>query len=68
MRSRMQRAVFSWSQTAKANRKERKEKGRKILKHVAKLIAQTVEQGPRSLADSGRLGIGALGQAQAEVF
>jgi IS5 family transposase len=43
------RAVFSWSQTAKANPKERKEKGRKILKHVAKLVAQTVEQGREAL-------------------
>ena len=49
----MQRAVFSWSQTAKANRKERKEKGRKILKHVAKLIAQTVEQGREALQTVG---------------
>ena len=39
------RAVFSWSQSAKANPKERKEKGSKILKHVAKLVAQTVKQG-----------------------
>jgi len=38
------RAVFNWSQTAKANPKERKEKGRKILKRVAKLMAHTVEQ------------------------
>jgi len=43
------RAVFNWSQTAKANPKERKEKGRKILKHVAKLVAQTVEQSGRAL-------------------
>jgi IS5 family transposase len=43
------RAVFSWSQTAKANPQERKEKGRKILKHVAKLVAQTVEQGREAL-------------------
>jgi len=42
------RAVFNWSQTAKANPKERKEKGRKILKHVAKLVAQTVEQSGRA--------------------
>ena len=37
------RAVFSWSQTAKGNPKGRKEKGRKILKKVAKLAKQTVE-------------------------
>lgn len=38
------RAVFNWSQTAKANPKERKAKGRKILKHVAKLVTQTIKQ------------------------
>lgn len=38
------RAVFSWSQTAKANPKERKQKGRKILKKVAKLAKHTVEE------------------------
>ena len=38
------RALFSWSQTAKANPKERKAKGRKILKKVAELAKQTVEQ------------------------
>ena len=38
------RAVFSWSQSAKANPKERKAKGRKILKKVAKLAKDTVEQ------------------------
>jgi transposase, IS5 family len=38
------RALFSWSQTAKANPKERKEKGRKILNKVAKLAKHTVEQ------------------------
>lgn len=43
------RAVFSWSQSAKANPKERKEKGRKILKHVAKLMAHTVEQAREGL-------------------
>jgi IS5 family transposase len=37
------RAVFSWSQTVKANRKERKAKGRKILKKVAKLAKATLE-------------------------
>jgi hypothetical protein len=49
------RAVFNWSQTAKANPKERKEKGRKILKRVAKLMAHTVEQARealQTLADS----------------
>lgn len=38
------RALFSWSQTAKANPKERKEKGRKILKKVAHLATDTVKQ------------------------
>jgi transposase, IS5 family len=38
------RAVFSWSQTAKANPKERQAKGRKIIKKVAKLVKDTVEQ------------------------
>jgi IS5 family transposase len=38
------RALFSWSQTAKGNPKERKEKGRKILKKVAELAKHTVEQ------------------------
>jgi IS5 family transposase len=47
------RAVFSWSQTAKANPKERKEKGRKILKHVAKLVVQTVQQGREVLHNVG---------------
>ncbi len=39
-----QRAVFNWSQTAKANPKERKAKGRKILKKVARLAKHTVQQ------------------------
>ena len=39
------RALFSWSQTAKVNPKERKAKGRKILKKVAKLAQHTVEEG-----------------------
>jgi len=38
------RPLFSWSQTAKANPKERKEKGRKLLKKVAKLAQHTLEQ------------------------
>src|ERR1700730_5812009 len=38
------RALFSWSQTAKANPKERKEKGRKLLKKVAKLAKHSLEQ------------------------
>jgi transposase, IS5 family len=49
------RALFSWSQTAKANPRERKEKGRKILNKVAKLAKHTVEQSDkalRSLKDS----------------
>jgi transposase, IS5 family len=49
------RALFSWSQTAKANPKERKEKGRKILNKVAKLAKHTIEQSDKafqSLKDS----------------
>jgi IS5 family transposase len=38
------RALFSWSQTAKANPKERKEKGRKLLKKVTQLAKHTLEQ------------------------
>jgi IS5 family transposase len=38
------RALFSWSQTAKANPKERKAKGRKILKKVTELAKHTVEE------------------------
>src|SRR5919106_4460763 len=38
------RALFAWSQTARANPKERKEKGRKILKKIAKLGKNTVEE------------------------
>jgi IS5 family transposase len=38
------RALFSWSQTAKANPKERKQKGRKILKKVAQLATDTLKQ------------------------
>jgi transposase, IS5 family len=42
------RALFRWSQTAKAHPKERKERGRKILKKVAKLAQHTVEQGRKA--------------------
>jgi IS5 family transposase len=38
------RALFAWSQTAKAKPKARKEKGRKILKATAKLAKHTVEE------------------------
>ena len=38
------RALFSWSQTAKTNPKERQAKGRKILAKAAKLVKNTVEQ------------------------
>jgi IS5 family transposase len=51
------RALFNWSQTAKANPQERKKKGRKILKKVAELAADTVEQSRhvlQSLPDSMR--------------
>jgi IS5 family transposase len=43
------RALFSWSQSAKGNPKERKKKGRKILKKVAKLANDTVEQSQKAL-------------------
>lgn len=43
------RALFSWSQTAKANPRERKEKGRKILNKVAKLAKHTLEQSDKAL-------------------
>lgn len=49
------RALFSWSQSAKGNPKERKEKGKKILHKVAKLAKHTVEQSRKafqSLQDS----------------
>jgi transposase, IS5 family len=49
------RAVFSWSQSAKANPKERKEKGKKILHKVTTLAKHTVEQSRKafqSLQDS----------------
>lgn len=48
-------ALFSWSQSAKGNPKERKEKGKKILHKVAKLAKHTVEQSRKafqSLQDS----------------
>lgn len=38
------RALFSWSQTAKANPKERKEKGRRLLKKVTTLVQHTVAE------------------------
>lgn len=38
------RALFSWSQSAKGNPKERKNKGRKILNKVAKLAKQTLAE------------------------
>src|SRR5215510_12785868 len=42
------RALFSWSQTAKANPKERKAKGRKILKKIAQLAIHTVEESQKA--------------------
>jgi transposase, IS5 family len=38
------RALFSWSQSAKGNPKERQKKGRKILKKVAQLAKHTVQE------------------------
>jgi transposase, IS5 family len=43
------RALFSWSQSAKGNPKERKTKGKEILKKVAKLAKHTVEQSRQAL-------------------
>jgi IS5 family transposase len=43
------RALFSWSQTAKANPKERKARGEKILKKVARLAKNTVDQGRKAM-------------------
>jgi transposase, IS5 family len=43
------RALFSWSQSAKGNPKERKKKGREILKNVAKLAKHTVQQSRQAL-------------------
>jgi IS5 family transposase len=42
------RAVFRWSAASKASPKERKEKGRKILKRVARLAGHTVEESRKS--------------------
>jgi IS5 family transposase len=47
------RALFSWSQTAKANPKQRKEKGRKILKKVAQLATDTLLQSRQILQGLG---------------
>jgi transposase, IS5 family len=47
------RALFAWSQTARANPKVRKEKGRKILKRVAELAHDTVEQSRKVLQRLG---------------
>ena len=43
------RALFAWSQTARAKPKERNKKGRKILKSAAKLAKHTVEQSRKAL-------------------
>lgn len=47
------KALFSWSQTAKAHPKERKDKGRKILKKVAKLAKHTLEQSRKAFQSLG---------------
>lgn len=62
------RALFSWSQTAKANPKERKAKGRKILNKVAKLAKDTVEQGRKAYQSLRGTASDESAQAQAEVF
>jgi transposase, IS5 family len=43
------RALFSWSQSAKGNPKERQKKGRKILKKVAQLAKHTVQESRQAL-------------------
>jgi len=50
------RALFAWSQTARAKPKQRKEKGRKILKAVAKLAKHTVETSRKALCTLWRPG------------
>ena len=50
------RALFAWSQTARAKPKQRKEKGRKILKAVAKLAQHTVETSRKALCTLSRRG------------
>lgn len=48
------RALFAWSQAARANPKERKEKGRKVLKKVQKLAQDTVEKSRKALSALSR--------------
>jgi IS5 family transposase len=48
------RALFAWSQTAKAHPKERKEKGREILKKVQKLAKDTVRASRKALSKLSR--------------
>jgi len=48
------KALFAWSQAAKANPKERKEKGRKILKKVQKLAEGTVKESRRAFSALSR--------------
>lgn len=43
------RALFNWSQVAKANPKERKERGRKILNKVAQLATDSLKQSRQAL-------------------
>lgn len=50
------RALFAWSQTARAKPKERKEKGRKILKAAAKLAQHTVKESRKALHTLWRSG------------
>jgi transposase, IS5 family len=50
------RALFAWSQTARAKPKQRKEKGRKILQAVAKLAQHTVTQSRQALHALARSG------------
>src|ERR1051325_428394 len=63
------RAVFNWSQTAKANPKQRKQRGRKTLKTCAKLAGQSVEQSRKAfemLGDSASNGLSKLKQSFGE--
>jgi len=58
------RALFAWSQTARAKPKERKDKGAKILKAVAKLAKHTVERSREARCALLRPGSQKLAQAR----
>lgn len=60
------RAFFRWSATAKAAPKQRKDKGRKILKKVAQLAGHTVEQSRKAFQALSRSVSGKLKQKFSE--